>query len=224
MAYIIILAGSFLLAAILTWGLLPGIKKKRSASKNEKLSENTDRTGMGSVLLVCVGIWVVTALLISAVYWMIPEGTLMKEASGKADATAEEAGREDYRNEKWHFTLDIPESWEGKYQVCEEEDTIRFLQTATYEKYGTGTGCLFYITCIEGTKTQEEVDAMVDGAFSRPIIMQSDKVTYVYGMPTDVQYPIWTDADAEDAEIAEEYEKMATDITYIIESIRPLAE
>lgn len=224
MAYIIILAGSFLLAAILAWGLLPGIKKKRSASKNEKLSENTDRTGRGSALLVCMGIWIVTALLISAVYRMIPEGTLMEEASGKADTTVEETGKEGYRNEKWHFTLDIPESWEGKYQVCEEEDTIRFLQTATYEKYGTGTGCLFYITCIEGTKTQEKVDAMVDGAFPRPIIMQGDKVTYVYGMPTDVQYPIWVDVDAEDAEIAGEYEKMATDITYIIESIRPLAE
>lgn len=156
-------------------------------------------------------------------YLIISLGSLMlaglliwRFLSGIEKTSTEESG---YRNERWNFSLCIPESWEGKYLVCEENERILFLQTATYEKYGEGTGCLFYITCIEGIKTQEEVDEMVDGAFSRPIILQSNEITYVYGMPTDVQYPIWTDSDKEDRAIVQEYEDMATDIMGIVESI-----
>ena len=97
-----------------------------------------------------------------------------------------------YWNDGLNFSLEIPLIWSGKFSVLEEENTVVFRQTATYEKYGAGT--LFYIERVSGIHSQEEI---VEPG-NRTIVMQTAADTYVLGRPTDVQYPIWTDHDEED--------------------------
>lgn len=50
------------------------------------------------------------------------------------------------------------------------------------------------------------------------LLYSNDEYAYILEVPTDVQYPIWTDRDEEDVEIAAEYESMFAYIDFIADS------
>ena len=114
------------------------------------------------------------------------------------------------------YVLKLPVSWDGKYivHITENGSTVRFIQKATYDKYGENSGELFAIKKLE---TSEAYNTLYIFGGSE-ILYQTDAYAYVLTIPTDVQYPIWAGRDEDDIEIAEEYKKMFADITNIADS------
>ncbi|HPC99963.1 MAG TPA: hypothetical protein PLA01_01280 [Acetivibrio sp.] len=111
--------------------------------------------------------------------------------------------------------FELPRSWENKYEIEERNANIVYVyHKAIRKEYGEGTGLLFYIEMLKGDKLTHE-DITDPG--NRSIALQGDGYTYVFGMPTDVQYPIW---DGGNKELADDYLKMSEDNEKIKKSIR----
>lgn len=116
--------------------------------------------------------------------------------------------------DKTEYTVKIPDSWSGKYYIHSENNVVRFEQKATYDKYGGGT-----LFSIEKTNAgyADEILNMLSGS---RLLYKNDKYAYIFAVPTDVQYPIWTDRDENDVEIAAEYEEMIKYVTQIADSFK----
>ncbi len=112
------------------------------------------------------------------------------------------------------YSIKIPDSWSGKYTVNSSDNGISFVQSATYEKYGEGSGTLFRIEKVNADNAAEILN-MLGGS---RLLYKNDDYAYIFEIPTDVQYPIWVDRDEEDIEIAAEYERMFADIDFIANS------
>ncbi len=113
-----------------------------------------------------------------------------------------------YRNDDMNFKVALPLSWMGKYQIIENETFVYFVQSATYDKYGAGTLCTIDLT------SPDAAEELVDIIGGKLLYSDADGA-YVYGTPTDVQYPIWPDHDEEDVTIASEYEEMFQQVDFI---------
>ena len=119
----------------------------------------------------------------------------------------------------YHLVLDgymikIPDSWNGKYSVTSTDGTVSFMQAATYDKYGEGSGVLFTIEKVNA----DEADELLNMLAGSKLLYSNGEYAYIFEVPTDVQYPIWTDRDEDDIEIAAEYERMFADVDLIAES------
>ncbi|MBE5039147.1 M56 family metallopeptidase [Ructibacterium gallinarum] len=108
------------------------------------------------------------------------------------------------------YALKIPVSWIGKYVVQETGDTVAFLHKATYEKYGEGSGTLFYLL--------RSTSGLNDDIGNQVLLLENNGISWIFGTPTDVQYPIWNDRDEADVVIAAEYEAMQKDLAFIKDS------
>lgn len=91
-----------------------------------------------------------------------------------------------YQNGKLGFSLVIPESWNGKYIIEEEDDGIfvRFKPAEPVEE--EYTGLLFAIlerSLINGS--EDHFDTV-----GEPRIFEAKGITYITGGPTDVSFPI----------------------------------
>ena len=73
-------------------------------------------------------------------------------------------------------SFNFPQSWKNKYEIEENDSIVYVYHKGVREKYGVGTGLLFYMG-------------------NRTIALQEGWYTYVFGMPTDMQYPIWEGGD-----------------------------
>jgi hypothetical protein len=110
--------------------------------------------------------------------------------------------------------FELPKSWENKYEIEERNNNIVYVyHKAIRQEYGEGTGLLFYIEMLEGDKFTHE-DITDPG--NRSIALQGDGYTYVFGMPTDVQYPVW---EGGNKALADDYLKMSEDNEKIKKSI-----
>ena len=114
------------------------------------------------------------------------------------------------------YTIKIPESWEGKYYIHSGNNAVNFVQKATYDKYGEGSGTLFKI---EKTRT-DNADEILNMLGGSRLLYKDDVYAYIFEVPTDVQYPVWEGRDENDIEIAAEYEKMFKDVAQIAGSFR----
>ena len=114
------------------------------------------------------------------------------------------------------YTIKIPESWEGKYYIHSGNNAVNFVQKATYDKYGEGSGTLFKI---EKTRA-DNADEILNMLGGSRLLYKDDVYAYIFEVPTDVQYPIWEGRDENDIEIAAEYEKMFKDVAQIAGSFR----
>jgi hypothetical protein len=110
--------------------------------------------------------------------------------------------------------FELPRSWENKYEIEEiNANTAYVYHKAIRKEYGEGTGLLFYIEMLKGDKLTHE-DITDPG--NRSIASQGDGYTYVFGMPTDVQYPIW---EGDNKALVDDYLKMSKDNDKIKKSI-----
>lgn len=107
-----------------------------------------------------------------------------------------------YQNEDLNFKVALPLGWAGKYGILEEGNSIHFLQTATWDKYGAGTLC-----SVERVSS-ETADELLDMLGGSELLYSDENYAYIYEIPTDVQYPVWADRDEEDVAIAAEYQEM----------------
>ena len=114
------------------------------------------------------------------------------------------------------YTIKIPESWEGKYYIHSGNNAVNFVQKATYDKYGEGSGTLFKI---EKTRA-DNADEILNMLGGSRLLYKDDVYAYIFEVPTDVQYPVWEGRDENDIEIAAEYEKMFKDVAQIAGSFR----
>ena len=99
------------------------------------------------------------------------------------------------------FGVTVPDSWEGKYGVIIDDETIQLYQKAAYESFGGGHLCSFAVFNDEGYKELPDYEVLISG----------DK-TYIVMYPTDVQ------ADIEDEESTAEYFEMFDQLPQIVGS------
>lgn len=116
------------------------------------------------------------------------------------------------------YSIKIPNSWSGKYTVNSTDNTIRFAQNATYEKYGSSI--LFTIEKVSADRV-EEILNMLGGS---ELLYKNDEYAYIFEVPTDVQYPIWVERDEEDMVIAAEHETMFEQVNFIKNSFDLLVQ
>lgn len=129
-----------------------------------------------------------------------------EEESGEGKENPEEAGEDEDLGQlgdenvfskgntfSWEeITISIPDFWEGKYQIEQNENGFSLIQTASYEKK-EGVGFLF------GFYRTDRV--VLEEAGATPLAY-TDTQTYYMSQPTDANYYF------EDKQISEEYQKM----------------
>ncbi|MEK4339629.1 methyltransferase [Brevibacillus sp. FSL L8-0710] len=108
-----------------------------------------------------------------------------------------------YENTTHHFTLQLPKSWEGKYEVKETENQIIFSSKANQPG---GILCEVRVWSQEEWKQDgEELTTVIH----LEKIGESDDKVYSFSTPTDVQ---WTVGDAEKER---EYQAMFAEVSGI---------
>jgi hypothetical protein len=119
-----------------------------------------------------------------------------------------------HRCKTFDCSFELPQGWENKYEIEEENNNIVYVyHKAIRRQYGEGTGMLFYIEMLQGDSLTH--DDITDPG-NRTIALQEGGFTYVFGMPTDIQYPIW---EGGDRALADDYIIMSKDHDKIKESI-----
>lgn len=116
-----------------------------------------------------------------------------------------------YRNDDLNVALELPLDWAGKYLVREYDGSAEFIQSATYNKYGDGSGLLFSVVRINIDEYNDDMNYESGGK----LIYKDSRYAYMRFVPTDVQYPIWVDSDEEGAQIAAEYEELFKGIEFM---------
>ena len=130
------------------------------------------------------------------------------EMTDGADQTEnpEQADTDDisFHTYSWEeITISIPDSWNGKYQIEENENGFSLIQTASFEKEeGLGFLCGFY----------RIDDMIIDGPGVTPLAYTAAQ-TYYMVEPTDVAFYY------EDEAISEEYHEMYDQVSAVAFSI-----
>lgn len=101
------------------------------------------------------------------------------------------------------ITISIPDYWEGKYQIEQNENGFSLIQTASYEKL-EGMGFLFGFYRTDRVVLEEP---------AATLLAYTDTQTYYMSEPTDVNYYF------EDKQISEEYQKMYEYIWAVSETL-----
>lgn len=118
-----------------------------------------------------------------------------------------------YENKSMNFKLEIPLSWQGKYIVDEsaiDDNYIGFKHKRIAEKYD-GMGTLFSVIQLPDS----EIDEYMNMVGNMTVVWRNQDYGYLIGRQTDVQVPIFAGNDEEDVKLAEEYQKMYKDVSYI---------
>ncbi|MBO5364179.1 MAG: M56 family metallopeptidase/LCP family protein, partial [Clostridia bacterium] len=116
-----------------------------------------------------------------------------------------------YTNDVMGFSLKLPEHWKSGYDAVQYHNQVVFYHKEIFEKYGKGSGMLFSITKLDRTQG----DRIEELAEPGECLYWSKDVAYYWNIASDVQYPIWIDRDEEDGWMAEQFEDMLEDITFI---------
>lgn len=119
-----------------------------------------------------------------------------------------------YTNTQYNFTMILPKSWEGKYEVVDTVSglaghNLNFINKAS--KYGV----LFTIS-VWSTKFWEEHEEEISGQIRAFQIGEQGDHVYIFHTPTDVQY------DPSDDKAMEDYQSMFRDVQTIRTSFKTI--
>ena len=118
-----------------------------------------------------------------------------------------------YKNEKMNVQFEIPMHWLGEYIADETtviDNYITFKHKRIAEKHN-GMGTLFSVIKLPDSEIAEYVNMVGN----MTVVWRNQDYGYLIGRPTDVQVPIFVGNDEEDIKLAEEYQKMYKDVSYI---------
>lgn len=102
------------------------------------------------------------------------------------------------------FSITVPDSWEGKYTLIMDDESIQLYQKAAYESFGGGHLCSFVVFEDSSYTEIPCYDVILrDGL---------DEQTYIVMYPSDVQ------ADLDNEESTSEYCKMTDELPEIVKS------
>ncbi len=112
-----------------------------------------------------------------------------------------------YTNTQYNFTMTLPASWEGKYEVVDNVSgfaghNLDFINKAT--KYG-----ILFTISVWSTKFWEEHEKEIHGQIRATKIGEQGDHVYIFHTPSDVQY------DPSDDKATEDYQTMFRDVQAI---------
>ncbi len=119
-----------------------------------------------------------------------------------------------YEDKALGFSLEIPAEWEGKYGIEKNGESISFYHLQIREKYQNGMGNLFTIQRMEGNLNEEDIES----PSGCRVIAQANGFTYALFIPSDVQYPVWENSNAEN--LSAEYISMEKQVSEIADSAK----
>lgn len=123
------------------------------------------------------------------------KGNAEQGDTAKGNTTKEDVGAIKGKQHTWQeITITIPEEWEGRYVVEEEEDSLSFYHKASYNKE-TGSGFLCGV--------QRMGEYINYGLGEKLVAYTDDGRLYYFRVPTDVA------CDSEDENILKEYGEMS---------------
>jgi len=95
---------------------------------------------------------------------------------------------ETYTNEKFGFIIELPDDWEGKYQVDEIEEEKYSMVTFLYNGYEYENGSLqeFFSIVIYDEKTFDEME----GKNEEEILAKKEGKVFYYSSPLDCGLPM----------------------------------
>lgn len=120
-----------------------------------------------------------------------------------------------YANTKHNFTLKLPQSWDGKYEVIEEGDNINFISKAnnTVPKGEGFMGVLFTIHIWPKEQWSKE-EATIKGQIQISKIGERGNTIFTLNTPSDVQY------DPSNEKLTAEYNSMWSHVNTIKTSFK----
>lgn len=124
-----------------------------------------------------------------------------------------------YVDERLGFSMEFPESWRGKLEVEQDYDLdhrdgghcITFYHKPTRESCSGGV--LFHIDCYPGIWTEDDPPVV---AGSSTIVLQTDRYTFFFRTPSDVQWHEW------DETLELDYKAFMADFEYVQAHITPI--
>lgn len=126
-----------------------------------------------------------------------------------------------YVDERLGFSMEFPESWLGKLEVEQDYDKlnwdgghgITFYHKPTRESCSGGV--LFHIDCYPGLRAADNPLVM---AGSSVLVLQTDRYTFFFRTPSDVQW------HEHDKALEQEYKEFMADFEYVRTHIAPITE
>ncbi len=116
-----------------------------------------------------------------------------------------------YVDENQENYVALPDYWNGKIEKITENGKTKCYHKEIKEKYGDSMGLLFY--------TEKNTTGIDDITSGQTLLSEKDGYKYIFGIPTDVQYP--TGNKAEDKKLAAEYQEMTKDLEFIKSTFTP---
>lgn len=112
-------------------------------------------------------------------------------AADRVPGRMTEGDKVSYVDERLGFSVEFPGSWRGKLGVEQSYDMINwdgghcitFYHKPTRDAYGSGA--LFYIDCVPGLRAADDPPVM---AGSSSLVLQTDRYTFFFRTPSDVQW------------------------------------
>lgn len=117
-----------------------------------------------------------------------------------------------YKNSKFGFQINLPESWKGKYRIKEYERGITVCHNSGIDREG-----IFFSISMFGTEAQWEQRIKTEGEWPYKRLGVNGGIVFVESEPSDAQYDPTINSHKKPSE---EFNRLCKDIGTILQSFK----